>query len=161
MPPNKLLSVLRTQAKGLAKGSPHADRLIKIADMMATPKAGKGFDDFQKFFNTPDLGEKVKSAVVERITRTLLKVVRITKSTKDFYRDKKAQDRMLELIMTDEGSRKVLEIAKKSPASRAFIRALSLARTSATGDGSGEGALASDAQSIADRVKTAAQGAIK
>jgi len=131
LPPDKIVQVI-ARHKDLANGDEHLKRISRIARIMQVPQPGKTFDDFERFFAKVDIGEKIKSVLLERITRPLLKAARIGTNTRAFFLDRTAQDKMIDYMFTDEGARIILDLASKNRQSKAFIRALALARTSAT-----------------------------
>jgi len=134
LPPNKIVQALSSH-KDLVADNKHLMRLSRIANIMSVPQPGRTFDDLIKFFKRVDLGEKIKSVTMERITRPLLKIARIGTNTQAFFGNVKAQDRMIDYFFTEKGSRVILNLASKNRQSKAFIRALALVRTSSTQKG--------------------------
>jgi len=126
--PDRIIQAISAH-RDLTANIPHVKRIGAIVNFMATPQPGKTFDEFVKFFDNVQLAERTKSVLIERITRTLLKVARLGTNTSAFFRNKKAQEKMIDYLFTEQGSKKILELASKNRQSKAFIRALSLART--------------------------------
>ena len=132
--PNDIANILSSH-KDLAESDAHLARISRIANLIATPDGSKAFEQFSRFFANIDLGEKIKSAATERVARLLMKIARVGTSTQAFFRNAKAQDRMVDYMFTDAGSKAILRLASKDRQSKAFIRALAAARTASTQDG--------------------------
>lgn len=144
VPSDKLVSLVNTYGRQFLDEKTYP-KVVKIVNMIASPpENAKIFDKFVNYFSHPNLEQAVKSVILDRLRRLIVRFINLGLTTHDMFRNEAAQKKMLEYIFTPEGMDKVLAAAKKDPMTKTFLAAMYAARAggqAATGESDQTGGL--------------------
>lgn len=104
-----LMQLLSRDASGGVKG---------IVDV------GSDLAPFSAAFSDIPVFEKIKSALLERITRPLLKGIRSARVVSQFRSQTSIRSALQEALFTGDGAARIVQLAKKSEQSRLLIRSI-------------------------------------
>jgi hypothetical protein len=127
--PSLLKESLLRHGRKLVDDKVQLTKTIKFAKMLDVPKDGTAFKDLNRLIAKFELGDKLISTSLERITRPFLKVLRSGFATSTYIRNSTARKRLWENINTPEGIDRVLKMANKNEESLTALRALIYGRS--------------------------------
>jgi len=131
--PDKLNMAIKKHLVSLGFTGKHGRFLSSIAAHLDVKGAGGvTFNEFEAALKKdPNIFNRIKSVVLERITRTELKAIRATSFLKDVSSLRGIREDLSSALLTEDGARKILAIARKNPESATAMRFLLYGRAAA------------------------------
>ena len=126
LPPADVKNALMRHGKKFGMSNKNISDLTALAAHLDIPKkGGVAFNEFQAAMQRdPSVFNRMKSVLLERITRPTLKAIRATSFLNDVSNVREMREALHEALLTERGARRILQMARKNEQSALVIRGI-------------------------------------